>query len=231
MSKLEPKFEIDYSPRGDTIDIFAQKVKAEIGLIYHILNALRQNSPAAGDLRDTEAFQLHVDTNSKKIFIRNSTNENWNVLGNIDEDYFGITPENIGAVKTDGTVGKFSAGNENQKPTDAKTGDIFYDFASKRAYYYTGTAWNIFLSLNLHDYESYCIARDEVDYNGKDKIPRLDKNTGKGNFDISGSPDKLIGYPIEISNLKDNDVLVFDNAKQKIVNKPKDAISRNERRK
>ena len=231
MSKLEPKFKIDYSPRGDTIDSFAQKVKAEIELIYHILNALRQNSPAAGDLRDTEAFQLHVDTAGKKIFIRNSTNDGWHVVGNIDADYLGITPENIGAVKTDGTVGNFSAGNENQKPADAKTGDIFYDFDNRRAYYYTGTAWNIFLSLNfadLYDYERYCVARSEVDYSGKNKIVRLDKNTGKGNFDISGSPDKLLGFTIEVANFKDNDVLVFDNAKQKFVNKPKDAISRDE---
>ena len=228
MSKLEPQFEIDYSPRGDTIDTFAQKVKAEIKLIYHILNALRQNSPASGDLRDTEAFQFHVDTASKKIFIRNSTNESWNVIGNADEDYFGITPENIGAVKTDGSINKFSAGKESEKPVDAKTGDIFYDFENKRAYYYTGTAWNIFLSLNfadLYDYESYCVSRDEVDYSGKDKIARLDKNTGKGNFDISGSPEKILGYTIEVANFKDGDVLVFDNAKQKFVNKPKDAIS------
>lgn len=231
MSKLEPKFRIDYSPRGDTIDAFAQKVKAEIDLIYHILNALRSNSPAAGDLRDTEAFQIHVDTAGKKIFIRNSTNDAWHVIGNVDEDYLGIKPENIGAVKTNGTVGNFSAGNENQKPADAKTGDIFYDFDNRRAYYYTGTAWNIFLSLNfadLYDYERYCVARSEVDYSGKDKIARLDKNTGKGNFDISGSPEKLLGYTIEVANFKDGDVLVFDNAKQKFVNKPKDEITGNE---
>lgn len=226
---FEPKYKIDYSPRGDTVDTFAQKVKAEIDLIYHILNALRQNFPASGDLNDTEAFQFHVDTASKKIFVRNSSNESWNVIGDIDKDYFGITPENIGAVKSDGTVGKFSAGNENQKPTDAKTGDIFYDFTNRRAYYYTGTAWNIFLSLNfadLYDYESYCVARSEVDYNGKNKIPRLDKNTGKGNFDITGSPEKILGYTIEVANLKDNDALIFDNAKQKFVNKPKDEITK-----
>lgn len=228
MSKFEPKFEIDYSPRGDTIDTFAQKTKSEINVIYQILNALRQNFPAAGDLNDTEAFQFHVDTASKKILIRNSTNDNWIVLGNIDEDYFGITPENIGAVKSNGTVNKLSAGKETEKPADAKSGDIFYDFDNKRAYYYTGTAWNIFLSLNFDDlrgYENYFVASSEVDYNGKDKIPRLDKNTGKGNFDISGSPEKLLGYQIEISNLKDNDVLVYDHSKQKIVNKPKDIFT------
>ena len=226
MAKLELRYEIDYSPRGDTIDTFAQKTKAEINLIYQILNALRENFATSGDLADTEAFQFHVDKASKKIFIRNSTNENWNVIGNIDEDYFGITPENIGAVKSDGTINKISAGSE--KPSDAKTGDIFYDFTSKRAYYYTGTAWEIFLSLNFDDlrgYENYFVARDEVAYNGKDKIPRLDRNTGKGNFDIAGSPEKLFGYQIEISNLKDNDVLTFDNAKQKLINKPKDIFT------
>ena len=218
--------EIDYSPRGDTIDTFAQKTKAEINLIYQILNALRENFPASGELADTEAFQLHVDNSSKKLFIRNSTNENWNVIGNIDEDYFGITPENIGAVKSDGTINKISAGSE--KPETAKSGDIFYDLENRRAYYFTGTTWNILLSLNFEDlrgYENYFVARSEVDYNGKNKIPRLDKNTGKGNFDIAGSAEKIVGYQIETANLKDNDVLVYDNAKQKFVNKPKDAIN------
>lgn len=228
MSKWQPKFEIDYSPRGDTVDTFAQKTKAEIKLIYQILEALRGNFAASGDLADTEPFQFHVDTSSRKLLMRNSANENWNVIGNIDADYLGITAENIGAVKTDGTINKISAGTE--KPANASSGDIFYDFEQRRAYYYSGTAWNIFLSLNfedLYDYERYCVARTEIG-NGKDKIPRLDKNTGKGNFDISGSAEKLLGYPIETANLKDNDVLVFDNGKQKFVNKAKDAITREE---
>lgn len=225
MSKWQPKFEIDYSPRGDTIDTFAQKTKAEIKLIYQILNALRSNFPASGDLQDTEAFQIHVDTSSKKIFIRNSTNENWNVIGNIDEDYFGIRAENIGAVQGDGTISKITAGNE--KPLNAKSGDIFYDFENRRVYYYTGTAWNILLSLNFEDlrgYENYFIARTEIG-NDKDKIPRLDKNTGKGNFDIAGSAEKILGYAVETANLKDGQVLTFDNAKQKWINQPKDIFT------
>lgn len=231
MAKWEPSFPIDYSPRGDDVDTFAQKTKSELEMIYSLLNVLRQNSPTSGDLRNTEPFQFHVDISSGKILIRNSANTNWSVIGNVDEDFLGITAKDIDAIANDGTIGKLSAGRSEDMPTDAKTGDMFYNFEERRLYYYSGTGWEIFLSLNfadLYDYERYCVARAEVDYSGRDKIPRLDKSTGKGNFDISGSADKILGYTVETANLKDDDVLVFDNEKSKWVNKPKDSISRNE---
>ena len=229
MSKWEPRFPIEYSPRGDDIDTFAQKTKAELELIYNLLNVLRQNSPASGNLRDVEPYQFHVDTSNGKIFIRNAANTAWSVIGNVNEDYFGITARDIGAIENDGTIGKISAGTV--KPTDSMTGDMFYSYEERRLYYYTGTSWEIFLSLNfadLYDYERYCVARAEVDYSGSDKTPRLDRNTGKGNFDISGSADKILGYPVETANLKDGQVLMFDNAKQKWVNQPKDAVIQSE---
>lgn len=229
--KWEEKFKIDYSPNGDDIDTFAQKMQAEIKLIYHLLNALRQNFPSSGDHKDTLPYQFHVDTSNGKFFIRNSADDGWSVIGEVDKDYLGITPANIGAVANDGTVRKFSSGNGENKPVDARTGDIYYDYEHRRAFYFTGTSWEVFLSLNfadLYDYEKYCVAKSEVDTNGKGKIPRLDPNTGKGNFDIAGSPAKILGYPIETANLKDGQVLVFDNAKQKFVNQPKDAIARSE---
>ena len=113
-------------------------------------------------------------------------------------------------------------------PTTAGTHDIFYAFDEKRIYYHTGTSWQVFLSLNfadLYDYEKFCVARTEVAYGGKDKILRLDKNTGKANVDIAGSPDKILNYPIEVANFKTGDVLVLDTAKGKIVNMPKDEIT------
>ena len=54
---------------------------------------------------------------------------------------------------------------------------------------------------------------------------RLDKNTGKGNIDISGSAEKISGVPIEIISLQNNHAIVFDSTKNKFVNKPKDEIT------
>ena len=102
--KWEPRFPLDISTNGDDIDRFAQKTKAEFELIYILLNALRQNFPLKSQPMDTLPFQFYVDVSGGKIYMRNSQDTGWNVLGNVDEDYFGITAENIGAVENDGTV-------------------------------------------------------------------------------------------------------------------------------
>lgn len=226
--KWETKYPIDYSSNGDSVDEFAQKTKAEFKLIYVLLNALRQNFPLKSEPADTLPFQWYVDISGKKIYMRNSKDDGWNVIGNIDEDYFGITAENIGAVANDGTVGKFSAGNVANIPSDAKTNDIFLALDENVVYVYTGTSWRKFLSLNFEDirgYEEICVLRDEVATSGKNKILRLDAQSGKGNIDISGSADKILGYEIETANLKGGQVLVFDSSKNKWTNQVKDEIT------
>lgn len=228
MAKWETRYPIEYSANGDDVDKFAQKTKAEFELIYVLLNALRQNFPLKSEPKDTLPFQWYVDVSNGKIYIRNSKDDGWNVVGDIDKDYFGITAENIGAVENDGTIGKFSSGDVKDMPKKADTNDIYFALDEHRLYYFTGTSWHVFLSLNFNDivdYESYCVLRDEVGYNGKDKVLRLDAQTGKGNIDISGSADKIFGYNVEISNLRDGQVLAFDNAKSKWTNKPKDALT------
>lgn len=227
MADWEVKNKISYAPTGDDIDIFSLKVRDELELIYRLLNRLRRLDASAGDINDTVAFQLHADTASGRLLIRDAENLNWIELGKLGQSFFGITPEDIGAVKNTGTIGAFYSGNAADLPTTAGTHDIFYAFDEKRIYYYTGTTWEVFLSLNfadLYDYEKFCVARTEVDYSGKNKVLRLDKNTGKANVDIAGSPDKILNYPIEVANFKTGDVLVLDTAKGKIVNMPKDEI-------
>lgn len=228
MADWEVKNKISYAPSGDDIDIFSLKVRDELELIYRLLNRLRRLDASAGDVADTVAFQLHADTASGRLLIRDAQNQNWIELGKLGQSFFGITPEDIGAVKNTGTIGAFYSGNATDLPTTAGTHDIFYAFDEKRIYYYTGTTWEVFLSLNfadLYDYEKFCVAKTEVDYSGKNKILRLDKNTGKANVDIAGSPDKILNYPIEVANFKTGDVLVLDTAKGKIVNMPKDEVT------
>ena len=228
--KWETKYPIDYSSNGDDIDKMTQKVKAEFEIIYVLLNALRQNFPLKSEPSDTLPFQFYVDVSGKKLYMRNSKDDGWNVLGNIDEDYLGITAENIGAVENGGAVGKLSAGNIENIPAEsnATTNDIYFALDENCVYIFTGTSWRKFLSLNFEDisgYENYCVLRDEVATSGKNKVLRLDALTGKGNIDISGSADKILGYEFEISNLKNGQVLVFDGAKSKWTNQTKDEIT------
>ena len=228
--KWEPKFPVDYSSNGDDIDRFTQKTKAEFELIYHLLNALRQNFPCKNQPSDTLPFQWYVDISGRKIYMRNSKDDGWNVLGNVDEDYFGITAKNIGAIANDGTVGQFSAGDVKDIPVKnvANTNDMYFALDENKLYVFTGTSWRVLFSLNfadLTDYENYCVLRDEVATSGKGKVLKLDEQTGKANVDISGSADKIAGYAVEVSNLRGGQVLSFDNATSKWKNQPKDALT------
>ena len=226
--KWETKFPIDYE--NDDIDKVVQKTKAEFKLVYCLLNALRQNFPLKSEPNDTLPFQWYIDIERRKIFVRNSKNDDWNVIGDIDKDYFGITAENIGAVANDGTLGKFSAGNARDLPpnTSATTNDVFFALDENCIYVFTGFCWRKFLSLSFSDlsgYEEYLVTRDEVATSGKDKVLRLDAQTGKGNIDISGSADRIFGYEVDVSNLRDGQVLAFNSSASKWTNQNKDALT------
>ena len=218
---------IDYSASGDDVDTAAQKVKAEFEIVYQLLNRLRKLDASIGaDVSDPTAYQLHINSSTGKLYIRNGQNTAWIELGDITSEYFGITAGKIGAIGKSEKMGKMYAGDANDTfPTEGvETHDLYFDYAKKIVYFYDGVAWQKLLSLNfgdIIDYEQYCVAKSEVDYNGAGKILRLDSVTGRANVDISGSPLRLLGYLIETANLQDDQVLVYDSEKQKWVNKPR----------
>ena len=222
------KNRIDYSPKGDTLASFSLKVKEELEIIYHLLRRLRRLDASPCDVPDSVAYQLHVDTVNGKLLIRDATNTEWIELGKLGENFFGITPEDIDAMRSGGGLGTLYGGNAEDLPTGANINDIFYAFDEKKMYWYNGTSWECCFSLDFGDllnYEDYVITRDEVGYSGADKVLRLDKTTGKANVDITGSPDKILNYPIEVTDLKNGDVLMFDTTNGKIINAPKDEIT------
>ena len=227
MTEWNVKNPIDYSASGDDIDTAAQKVKAEFEIVYQLLNRLRKLDASIGaDVSDPEAYQLHINSSTGKLYIRNGQNTEWIELGDITQEYLGITAGKIGAIGKSAKMGKMYAGDANDTfPTEGvETHDLYFDYAKKIVYFYDGVAWQKLLSLNFEDmidYERYCVAKSEVDYSGADKILRLDKTTGRANVDISGSPLRLLGYLIETANLQDDQVLVYDSNKQKWVNKPR----------
>lgn len=130
--------------------------------------------------------------------MRNSDNTGWITLG--------ITAEDIGAAKK-------LVGNKSDIPETANTYDLFFAVDEKKLYYFSGTSWEVGLSLNIDDFLNFadkCISPDEVDYSGKDKILRLDKTTGKGNIDISGSAKKIDGVGINLNDLENGKAIAYD---------------------
>ena len=131
----EVKNEIDYSPKGDDIDTFSLKVKAEIEIIYKLLNKLRGLESTTGlNSKDTTAQQLKVVKVNRKLLMRDENNSEWIELGRIGEAYFGIKPEDISAVRNTGAIGTIYGGKEENKPAKAKTNDLYYVFDEKRLY-------------------------------------------------------------------------------------------------
>lgn len=233
MANWEIERPIDYSPNGDDVDLFAQKTKATFEQIFILLNTLRSNGAVAGtDVSGDIPFSWHIDTTTGTIYMVKLEENNEKVLVEMGSlaPYFGITPEAISAMRNKGGMASFRGGIEANMPTSGNsTYDWYWAYDTSRVFMWTGTAWRIILSLNFKDilnYEQYCVARTEVsEAGGKGKIPRLDRETGKGNFDIAGSPERLLGLLIETQDIRDDHVLVYDADKQKIVNKPRNDIN------
>lgn len=235
MAEWNENYLIDYSPTGDDIDSFSQKVKNETARIYSLLNRLRKLDASAGlNVSDAEPFQWHVDTTNGNLYMRNAANTDWLLQGNIEQDYFGITAESIGAATVSGNMGTFYGGLSTNMPTTPeqtatlRTNDLYFAFDERKIYRWDGMAWIDFLSLqfkDLLDYERYCVPRTEVATSGAGKILQLDPETGKGNINITGSPDRLLGILIDVQNLRDDHVLCYDAGKNKIVNKPRNDIN------
>ena len=223
---------IDYSPNGDDIDRFSLKVKNNFEHIFTLLQLLHSNGATAGLNNDATSYEIRVDSSTDAMYIRNNNNTDWVFLGEVKEN-FGIKPETIGAVENGGGTGKLFTGTESAMadiPADSlETHDFYFAYDTTRLFTWTGTDWVIFLSRQFGDmlnYEKYCVAKAEVAYNGANKILRLDEETGKGNIDITGSPNRIWDKEIDLQDLQNNHVLTFNAEKNKWVNLPKDELFR-----
>ena len=229
MAEWRVKSPADYSPNGDDIDRFAQKSIATFDDIYEKLNRLRRNGAAAGlDETDTSPFEGRIDTTTGTIYMRDATNKKWMELG-AAAPFWGIQPENIGAVANGGGMERLFMGNDADKPTTGcKTHDFYFAVDTRKLYVYEGSDWHILLSRDFKDmlnYEDYVVAKSEVALKGANKILRLDPETGKGDIDITGSADHMLGKEIQTTPLHDTDVLAWSEEKQAFVNRPKDTFT------
>ena len=224
---------IDYSPNGDDIDTFSQKVKRSMEHIFTLLAILHSNGSMVGLTEDdTVAGEIRANLADGCLYIRSADNKQWFLLGELAEN-FGIKPETIGAVANGGGLKTFYAGTEAAmnllKTSNLQTNDIYFATDVFRLYIWTGSSWQIFLSKNFGEilnYEKYCVAKADVAYNGANKILRLDAETGKGNIDITGSPAKIFDKEIDFQDLRDGHSIVYNAEKDKWVNLPNDELKK-----
>lgn len=226
---------IDYSANGDDVDSFSQKVKFCIENLFECLRLLLSNGARAGLNDAAQPYEIRINTADNCIYMRNGSNTGWFLLGEV-ADHLGLTPETLQAVRNGGGLGKFSLGSESAMPTtNNMTFDLYFAQDTSRLFIWTGSTWRKFLSLqfgDLLDYEKFCVSRAELASVGgaasTGKILQLDPQTGKANVDITGSPEKLCDYLIDVQNLRDGHALVFNAQKQKFVNLPNDELTKND---
>lgn len=218
---------IDYSPTGDDVDSFSQKVDRNLKQLFQLVNILHTSGTVSGLTEDDAvAGEMRANLADNGLYIRSADNKQWIRLGDMDK-FLGITPEKIEALRNGGKLGTFYAGTEAEmnlkKSSELASNDIFFAIDSFRVYRWTGSAWQILISKQFEDildYEKYCVSRKEVDYSGADKILRLDKNTGKANVDITGSPERIFNKEIDFQNLRNLHAIVYNAEKNKWVNLP-----------
>ena len=218
---------IDYSPNGDDVDSFSQKVKYCLEEIFNSLQYLHSNGAATG-LPETETnpYEIRINTTDNGIYMRNGANDGWILLGYVDT-YCGITPEKIHAVRNGGGVQKLQLGLEGNRPTTGnETNDLYFARDTNRIFLWDGYNWITFLSLHFDetlDFEASCVSRDELTttggISGADKILVLNHN-GEANVDITGSPARLCNKEIHVENLRDGHTLIYNSEKDKFVNLP-----------
>lgn len=223
----ERQYTMDYSPNGDDVDKFVVGTDADISNLYNAVNALLTNGAVAGiSNKAVTAGAWAFDSATGALYIGSVDGKEWINVGTA-ERYFGLTPEKIEAVRNGGNMGKLYFGADNSKPSSGNSNDFYFAYDKNRLYRWDGEDWATFLSLNFGDllnYEKYCVSKDNLqkstDEDIRGKIPVLDEETGKGNFDISGSPSKIFDKPIEFQELGNLHAIVYNAEKDKFVNLP-----------
>ena len=214
MADWEVKNVIDYSPNGDDIDAFSQKVKAEEEVIYERLNRVRCNDASAGViLSDAVPYQWHIDTSTEPatIYMYDGQTNAWVRIGTV-ATAFGLNTTDLGGITNEGGITTMQMGKEAEKPGTAELRALYFAYDAKKIYMWSGTAWDIFLSLDYDDIidrEGSAVRQEDVAYSGANKIARFDSD-GKIEADITGSPARLVNRPISIGRLQENQSLVYD---------------------
>ncbi len=215
MSDWEIKNVIDYSANGDDIDTFSQKVKAEEEVLYDRLNRVRCNDASSGTtVSDVVPYQWKIDTSTEPatIYMYDGQSDALVKIGTVAES-FGLDASEIGGIANEGGITTMQMGKDADKPTAAQTRALYFAYDVKKIYYWTGSAWEIFLSLDYDDIidkEQSIITWDNVASSGTaSKIAQYNTD-GDLEADITGSPAQLENHAINTSGLAAGATLVYD---------------------
>lgn len=228
---------IDYSPNGDDVDSFSQKVKFCIENIFECLQHLHANGATAGLDGEATPFEIRVNTADGFIYMRDKDNKQWFVLGEV-ANYFGLTPEILSAVRNGGGMGRLMMGSELALPNQGNsTGDLYFAQDTSKIFLWTGTQWRNYIAdstnkigninvdltgLSNGQVLQYDVVRNSFVPVKKDVFTEADvTTTGTANklvrvgvdglihADIKGSATEIANVPVDLTGIKTGDVLTY----------------------
>lgn len=217
MTDWDIKNVIDYSPNGDDIDTFSQKVKAEESVLYERLNRVRCNDASAGVIiSDAVDYQWHIDTSTEPatIYMLDGQTNSWVKIGTV-ATAFGLNTTDLGGITNNGGISTMQMGKEEDLPATADLRALYFAYDAKKIYMWSGVAWDVFLSLDfddLLDVGESVVTREEVATSGPNKIAQFNAD-GEIEANITGSPARIVNRSISTRNLDEGEALVYDGQK------------------
>lgn len=208
------KYPVVYSAASDeTVASAWQKYIAECARLYELLQRVRVADAGNGtEVSDAVPYQMKIDTLAGTLSMRLGDNSGWVTLGKLSE-HFGITPEEISALRTGGGLLSLTAGKEEARPLakDSQEGAWYLATDNPALYRMGAKEWELMLALDVQRLQNFdkLITSDMVSLSSAaGKIPRAD-DTGKISFDTTGSAAKIAGFPVDTKDIKDGTTLVY----------------------
>lgn len=228
MARYEPQNLLAYRVNGDTLDAFGMKYNQALLRIFQFLNDEREHRTTGTETVEPQPGQLKVEDD--KLYIRDSANEAWVLLGKI-ASHLGLTPSDVGAVANTGKLGAFKGGASADIPSTATEGDFYWCTDKQTVLLYTEDKWQTFLTLDITKLTGYAdmlatlVKQDETATTGgtAGKVARTNAN-GVLDFDITGNAGKLAGVNVAIDHLTDGQTFVYRAATNTITNEDKGVV-------
>ena len=224
MARYEPQNLLAYRVNGDTLDAFGMKYNQALLRIFQFLNDEREHRTTGTETVEPQPGQLKVE--DEKLYIRDSANESWVLLGKI-ASHLGLTPSDVGAVANTGKLGAFKGGTYADLPATASEGDFYWCTDKQAVYYYTESKWTPFLTLDVTKLQNYdlLVKQEETATRGgtAGKIARTNAN-GVLDFDVSGNAGKLAGVNVTVNHITDGQVLTYRAASNTFTNEDKGVV-------
>ena len=226
----EPKYPVIYSAASDEQIMTAwPKYIQECARLYELVNRVRTLDASKGTaLDDAVPYQLKINTTTDELLVRLGDNSGWVTVGKLAE-HFGVTPEDINAVRTSGGVVSWNAGADADRPLaeDAAVGAWYIATDKKKMYRRGESDWGLVFSLNVEDLQNYdtLVKQSETATEGgtAGKLARTNAN-GVLDFDVSGNAGKLAGVNVAIDHMMDGQTFVYRAATNTITNEDKGVV-------